>query len=595
LSDLCQEGLRGDRIGGVIGGDGSRSVFFDMDGTRAAVRQRAVPGGEEYPAAVSRLGAATAPGYTGRKRGERVRSRMTIQQRHSSEWLGTFGEAGNGDASAMLTVGCRAVVSYLTARDLHLSCGVVRTDGEHGWLHRLEEICRHGLGYLTRFCDYRALRDATVRGALAAGAIARTRHLESNIERELFDLPDFVWTTNRVGSMRIRLVITRRRAALGERPSVGKRIGEWVYEMFATDRGPAVWDAAQVCALYHERGAFERVLGEEDREAPTDRWASYAADGQEFWQILCQWVWNLRVRTAISARGEGLGAERMDTIAEPFCGEPVILSEAHVAMAESGDDAKGESVKGDDTKSGDTKSDDTKSDEAKSDEAKSDEAKGDEAKSDRSGTKGPPSSPTPTGFRYRDEHTVVCPAGVIMRPIEHAPTARGMRIRFAAPAAQCNKCPQSQACRGAPHSERPRGRRVVMPLWSEVGTASAPSTPRPAPGYLGPSRLRAPVATTAASWETIWRPTVLRLENHGAGQARRWLTNLLRSQRIQIRSAPTPPPPPPELLRSRRAHRRSSWVERWGRNLLTRATYAITLAGIPEALAIRLNGSAPPG
>jgi len=422
LSDLCLEGRRGDRIGGVIGGDGSRSVFFDMDGTRAAVRQRAGPGGEEYPATVSRLGTATARGYTGRKRGERVRNRMTLQQRHSSEWLGTFGEAGNGDASAMLTVGCQAVVSYLTARELPLSCGVVRTDGEHGWLHRLRAIRFHGLGYLTRFCDYRALGDAAVRGALAAGAIARTRHLDSNIERERFDLPDFVWTTNRVGSMRFRLVITRRRAALGERPSVGKRIGEWVYEMFATERGPAVWDAAQVCALYHERGAFERVLGEEDREAPTDRWVSSTADGQEFWQILCQWVWNLRLRIAIAARDEKFARERMDTIAEPFRGEAVILSEAQVATAESGD-------------------------------TKSDDAKSDDTKSDRSGTKGPPSSPTLTGFRYHDEHTVVCPAGVLMHPIERTPTARGTRIRFAAPAAQCNKCPQSQACRGTPHSD----------------------------------------------------------------------------------------------------------------------------------------------
>jgi hypothetical protein len=593
LSDLCLGGLRGDRIGGVIGGDGSRSIFFDMDGTRAAVRQRAVPGGQEYPAAVSRLGAATAPGYTGRRRGERVRNRMTIQQRHSSEWLGTFGEAGNGDASAMLAAGCRAVVSYLTARELPLSCAVVRTDGEHGWLHRPEEIRSHGLGFLTRFCDYRALRDVTVRGALAAGAIARTRHLDSNTERELFDLPDFVWTTNRVGSMRIRLVITRRRAALGERPSVGKRIGEWVYEMFATDRGPAVWDAAQVCALYHERGAFERVLGEEDREAPTDRWVSYAADGQEFWQILCQWVWNLRVRAAIAARDEKLARERMDTIAEPFRGEAVILSEAQVATAESRDD--GDGAKSDDAKSDDAKSDDAKSDDAKSDDAKGDGAKSDDTKGDRSGTKGPSSSPPLTGFRYRDEHTVVCPAGVLMRPIERTPTARGTRIRFAAPAAQCNKCPQSQACRGTPHSERPRGRRVVMPLWSEVGTAPAPSTPRPAPGYLGPSRLRAPAGTTVTSWETTWKPTALWLENHDAGQARRWLTNLLRGQQIQIRSGSTPPPPPPELLRSRRAHRRSTWVERWGRNLLTRATYSVTLAGIPEALAIRLQGRAPPG
>ena len=51
LSHLCDNGLSGESVGGLIGGDGTHSILFDMDGTRAAVRQRAIPSGENFPPA----------------------------------------------------------------------------------------------------------------------------------------------------------------------------------------------------------------------------------------------------------------------------------------------------------------------------------------------------------------------------------------------------------------------------------------------------------------------------------------------------------------------------------------------------------------
>jgi hypothetical protein len=50
-----------------------------------------------------------------------------------------------------------------------------------------------------------------------------------------------------------------------------------------------------VVALYLHRGAFENVLSDEDLEQDPDRWCSHAPVGQECWQILSQWVWNLRL------------------------------------------------------------------------------------------------------------------------------------------------------------------------------------------------------------------------------------------------------------------------------------------------------------
>src|SRR2546430_17613229 len=36
-------------------------------------------------------------------------------------------------------------------------------------------------------------------------------------------------------------------------------------------------------------------LSDEDLEQDPERWASHAAPGQEGWQIVSQWVWNLRL------------------------------------------------------------------------------------------------------------------------------------------------------------------------------------------------------------------------------------------------------------------------------------------------------------
>ncbi len=60
-------------IGGIFDRQGRRYLVFDVDATRQAARQRALPCDPTLPAARRRLDAVCAPGYTGRKRGEVVR------------------------------------------------------------------------------------------------------------------------------------------------------------------------------------------------------------------------------------------------------------------------------------------------------------------------------------------------------------------------------------------------------------------------------------------------------------------------------------------------------------------------------------------
>jgi hypothetical protein len=50
-----------------------------------------------------------------------------------------------------------------------------------------------------------------------------------------------------------------------------------------------------VVEVYLHRGAFEPALSDEDQEIDPDRWCSHSAWGQEVWQCIAQWVWNLRL------------------------------------------------------------------------------------------------------------------------------------------------------------------------------------------------------------------------------------------------------------------------------------------------------------
>jgi hypothetical protein len=68
-----------------------------------------------------------------------------------------------------------------------------------------------------------------------------------------------------------------------------------VYELFWTNLPQSAFTASDVVSLYLHRGAFETALEDEDIEQEPDRWCSYSAWGQEAWQVVAQWTWNLRL------------------------------------------------------------------------------------------------------------------------------------------------------------------------------------------------------------------------------------------------------------------------------------------------------------
>ena len=146
---------------------------------------------------------------------------------------------------------------------------------------------------MTRARGYRVLEHPQIQRVLAHPPTACVTQVSTNEEVELFDGG---WLSLNEGMPQVRVIVARHRApGSGKKVSVGKCIGEWVYEIFITTLSTKGFLAEDVLDLYHGRGAFEAVLADEDVEEDPDRWCSYTECGQELWQIACQWVWNLRL------------------------------------------------------------------------------------------------------------------------------------------------------------------------------------------------------------------------------------------------------------------------------------------------------------
>ncbi len=277
-------------VGGLWDRQGTRWTVFDLDGTRQAARQRALPQGPDLPPAQRRLSAVCAPGYTGRKRGEVVRTRTTLLQAHTHQWLFTSGEAGNGDYRGELLRALTVIVAYQAALGLLPSQALVRLDGLYGNGAIVVDLIAAGVCFVLRGKDYALLDLPAIKARLALPADEQFTRPESGICRDLFDCGEVPVTAE---GHRCRVIVATHAATTLKAP-IGVTHDEVVSELFFTALPALGFTAADVVKLYLHRGSFETVLADEDREQDSDRWSSYTPHGQEVWQILSQWVWNLR-------------------------------------------------------------------------------------------------------------------------------------------------------------------------------------------------------------------------------------------------------------------------------------------------------------
>ena len=262
---------------------------FDIDGTREAARQRALPQTPDLPAPQRRLRPLCAPGYTGRKRGEVVRSRTTVLQAHTHQWLGSFGGPGNGKSREELRRAVTQIQQYLVAHQLPTERVLLRLDGQYGTGVTLSDVA--GLPFVMRGKNYQVLSQAEIQFRLSLPPDQQFSRPESGLVRSLYDSPNVAVGPD---GQRCRVVVATHPAGT-RRHRVGVERDGIVYELFLTMLPQEAFTAADVVALYLHRGAFENALSDEDIEQEPDRWCSHAVWGQECWQIIAQWIWNLRV------------------------------------------------------------------------------------------------------------------------------------------------------------------------------------------------------------------------------------------------------------------------------------------------------------
>src|SRR5438876_4050905 len=241
LADLLARPVDNERhTGQLVDRVGKDHVVFDIDGTREAARQRALPKTEELPPPQRRLNQVCAPGYTGRKRGEVVRTRTVVSQTHSYQWLGSFGNRGNGRYREELRRALTAIRGYLEAHHLAPISALLRLDGQYGTGAVITDLA--GFSFVMRGKDYTVLDRPEVQSRLHLPADQQFSRAESGLVRQLYDCPDVA-----VGpeGVRCRVVVATHPAA-SKKSRIGHTRNGVVYELFFTHLPQDAFTASDV-------------------------------------------------------------------------------------------------------------------------------------------------------------------------------------------------------------------------------------------------------------------------------------------------------------------------------------------------------------
>jgi len=245
LADLLARPLDKERhTGQLVDRAGNEHVVFDIDGTRQAARQRALPKAEALPPAQRRLNQVCAPGYTGRKRGEVVRTRTVVSQAKSYQWLASFGNRGNGLYREELRRALTAIRGYLQAHLLSPNSALLRLDGQYGTGAVIADLA--GFSFVMRGKDYTVLDRPEIQSRLHLPADQQFSRSESDLVRQLYDCPDVA-----VGpeGVRCRVVVATHRAT-EKKSRIGHTHNGVVYELFFTQLPQDAFTASDVLALY---------------------------------------------------------------------------------------------------------------------------------------------------------------------------------------------------------------------------------------------------------------------------------------------------------------------------------------------------------
>lgn len=568
---------------------GSRWWFFDADGTREVAQHRPLPPLSDGRPAARRRNDAVSPGYSGRKRADAVLTRMVVVQSHTQEWLGTYPMPGNGQQVLMLNFVVKQVKTYAEHHQLPLHRCVVRTDGEHGSLAAIDCIATSGLGFLTRCTHYQLLQEPEVQAALEAGTFLTDTHPDSGMQRDVFEVPQFLWQANKGTARVVRLIITRTLWPQDKPHRIGVRVGAWVFELFVTNIDSQACSAVEVLRLYLDRGSMEAAFAQEEEDFPVSHWASNKRCGLWLWHLLAQWIGNVRLWMAwkespgtaqttdcTASDAETTELKQMDLLSLLRQPLPAAQTSAVTAI------------------------DPTEQNQAEPNVAA-------------------PRRVLPIVYEVKDDapeqlrfvrvgKRVHCPAGIPMRPGGRRERREGVRERYIQQAQQCQSCALSVRCRGV-GSSCESGRRIDLGTkqqevivnedrlkerapYAPAGVRSKQAKERrkrenteetEASRIIRKQRTQAPPCPYLLLWRQLPSCTTRRKwqqEQHGMR-----VEGEVREATMEPRKRSTHAPPDPIQNRAQRAHRRNSLLHHLQRNAFIDVQTVLLLHGISRPLA----------
>ncbi len=310
----------------------------------------------------------------------------------------------------------RPSVASLQAHGLPQERALLRLDGQYGTRVVLADLA--GFSFVIRGKDYTLLDHPLVQARLHLPPDQHQRRPESQFTRALYDCPDVP-----VGAegQRVRLVVATYPAGT-KKSRVGVTRDGVVYALFLTNLPREAFTVSDVVELYLQRGAFEPTLADEDQELDPDRWCSHAPCGQEAWQIVSQWVWNLRLE---------LGHQLEPTTLRTTAFAPAVSEALEEQVAAS--------------------------------------------------CYGPPKAAacwkanrfSGEAFPLQPDGTLRCPAGKALHPTEQRTEHNGsLRVLYAARIADCRACPLREQCQW--HGGKTTKPRRVSLVFQRLRVGSAP-------------------------------------------------------------------------------------------------------------------------
>lgn len=449
-----------------------------------------------------------------------MRTRTTVLQPFTHQWIGTYGGAGNGKYREELKHALEAVTWYAMAHALPLSQIAIRLDGLYGNAAPLTNVLSTGLGVIVRSKDYTLLDRAEVQEVLARPPVEICTHPESGAARALYDCPDISLCGPEGPHVRL-IVATHPATSMPHK--IGKKRDSVIYELFVTKLPTPAFSAKDVLDLYLHRGSFETVLADEDVEQDIDRWVSHTPCGQELFQILAQWVWNLRMEL-----GQHLSPTPMRTtqFAPALESSPAPMEYGPPQWARP------------------------------------------------SFTGGFPGS----AFRPQPDGTLLCPAHHPLYPQERRPErSSSYRLVYTARIGDCRHCELRAKCQESLSTLKPR--QVSAVFWPLTAPQAVPLAP-----ILGPPEPAALPSPALGRFPVLWKDWPrCHIRRHWMQVVRsETVVVTMASTQEQTEALDEP-----LITRVQRAHWRFSWQQRLARNArpATAPSLTLTLHGLSATFA----------